>query len=315
MDKRVKDLALLEHELGRLSVNKVNADEASFFPVPEKKQSCSEKAKREKSVARASKDILARASKTRDDIRQHSHSVVKRINEMVTSLSPVARNRLDELAQEFDSISSTKNEWNDDIYQDEDVLLSADAMGKRDLMLERGMEQNPLCLIAKIVTSCFLADTNAKIEDAVAYLSYDLEGSGIRDQTSENVIELFKLLFQVEDDETLSLSNENTHSSESNSVHPDDFLEPGETELADAAEGMLSDLPLKLFQRLRKNSRFVPFDTLRRDVWGKEGVSDRAIKRVVERLNTALGDTTFAVEQNSERAKLVGLHVSKLNHK
>lgn len=92
-------------------------------------------------------------------------------------------------------------------------------------------------------------------------------------------------------------------------------LEPGESSLEDAAEAMLRNLPLKLFQRLRLNTRFISFDQLRKDVWGDKDVTDRAIERIIERLKTDLGDTVFTIEQSGKRAKLVGLPIPKLAHK
>jgi hypothetical protein len=84
-------------------------------------------------------------------------------------------------------------------------------------------------------------------------------------------------------------------------------LEPGEATLADAAESSLSGVPLRLFRRLRQNQRFVSFDTLRADVWGGKMIKDRGIEAAIERLNTALLDTRFAVEKNENRAKLTGI--------
>ena len=98
------------------------------------------------------------------------------------------------------------------------------------------------------------------------------------------------------------------HSRPANTFLDDpNLLEPGESSPADAAESLLSGVPLRLFRRLRQNQRFVSFDTLRADVWKGKMIKRRGIEAAIERLKIALLDTQFTVEQDSERAKLVGI--------
>lgn len=69
----------------------------------------------------------------------------------------------------------------------------------------------------------------------------------------------------------------------------------------DAMEDLLQGLSLKLFKRLRMSKHKVSFESLLDDVWEKR-VTDRAITSIIEKANTALGDTHLRIAYSDRRA-------------
>ncbi len=89
---------------------------------------------------------------------------------------------------------------------------------------------------------------------------------------------------------------------ESDAVVPQS--ETTEESLADRVAGTLRNNSYRLFQRLRKNSRFIDFDVLRAEIY-TNGISDQGINKALDRLSDDLMETPFEIQRDNNRVKLI----------